>query len=323
MKWKFPSPDPFIIGIILMIVVASIFPFRESYSIHFPLKDIIYWGITGIFFLYGLKLNPKQIRQDMSNWRLHILIQSATFLFFPLIILPFYSLFAGGPYENIWLAAFFLAALPSTVSSSVVMVSIAKGNIPSAIFNASISGLIGLIATPLWMSIFLSANGEGPELSETIQQLVQQILLPVALGLSLNKYLGTTAQKHKSLIGWFDKIIIFLIIYKSFSTAFLSGVFTQLPPVSLLLLAVCIIALFFLVFYSIRFLSRKFHFSREDTITALFCGSKKSLVHASVFVIILVTDSAAQSLFLLPVMVYHAFQLFYTSYLARKWGKEQ
>ena len=56
-----------------------------------------------------------------------------------------------------------------------------------------------------------------------LEQLVQQILLPVALGLSLNKYLGTAAQKHKSLIGWFDKIIIFLIIYKSFSTAFLSA----------------------------------------------------------------------------------------------------
>ncbi|GAL78303.1 sodium/bile acid symporter family [Algibacter lectus] len=48
----------------------------------------------------------------------------------------------------------FLAALPSTVSSSVVMVSMAKGNIPAAIFNASISGIIGVALTPLWMGAF-------------------------------------------------------------------------------------------------------------------------------------------------------------------------
>lgn len=49
----------------------------------------------------------------------------------------------------------FLATLPSTVSSSVVMVSIAGGNMAAAIFNASVSSLIGVFVTPLWMGIFL------------------------------------------------------------------------------------------------------------------------------------------------------------------------
>ena len=41
---------------------------------------------------------------------------------------------------------FYLAALPSTVSSSVAMTSLAHGNVPVAIFNATLSSLIGVFA---------------------------------------------------------------------------------------------------------------------------------------------------------------------------------
>ena len=60
--------------------------------------------------------------------------------------IPFYNIAQGTDFHVLWLSIYFLACLPSTVSSSVVMVSIAKGNVPSAIFNASISGLIAPIS---------------------------------------------------------------------------------------------------------------------------------------------------------------------------------
>lgn len=81
-----------------------------------------------------------------------------------------------------WLGTFYLAALPSTVSSSVVMVSIAGGNLPAAIFNASISSIVGILITPLWMGFFLSAENADFEVMNTIWTLVQQIFIPVVLG---------------------------------------------------------------------------------------------------------------------------------------------
>lgn len=320
MNWQKIVPDAFIIGLLLMVILASVFPFQPNYALFFPLQSIIYWGITGIFFLYGLKLNPKQIRQDIGNWKLHLLIQSTTFILFPLIILVFYPIFKNTSLETIWLAVFFLAALPSTVSSSVVMVSIAKGNIPSAIFNASISGLIGLIATPLLMGMFLKTSDTGDSLADMTQQLVLQILLPVTLGLVLNSFFGKWAQRHKATIGWFDKTIIFLIIYKSFSAAFTNNVFSQLPLSRFMILTIAMVSLFFLIYSFISRISGSLHFPQSDKITALFCGSKKSLVHGSVFVTLLITDASLQSLFLLPIMIYHAFQLFYTSYAAKKFA---
>src|SRR5699024_8283044 len=94
-----------------------------------------------IFFFYGLKLSGKQIKSGLQNWKLHLLVQLSTFLLFPLLVLPFKPFIAAGHSQTIWLAFLFLAALPSTVSSSVVMVSIAKGKVPAAFFNACIPAL--------------------------------------------------------------------------------------------------------------------------------------------------------------------------------------
>jgi sodium/bile acid cotransporter 7 len=305
-----------------MVVLAYVFPFKPSYSSTVPLKSIVYWGITGIFFLYGLKLNLKKIKEDMSNWKLHLVVQLSTFVLFPVILMLFYPFLKETEYHTLWLASFFLAALPSTVSSSVVMVSIGKGNIPSAIFNASISGLIGLFMTPFWMSLFMKKAGHEIETLEMVQQLFFQILLPVVIGLSLNRFFGSFIQKHSKAVGWFDKIIIFLIVYKSFSAAFLNGIFTQVPLVTLFILCGFVVVLFFIIYGIIKLISKTLHFNREDTITALFCGSKKSLVHGSVFVTLIVSDLNLQPLFLLPVMIYHAFQLFYTSYKSRVFAKQ-
>lgn len=313
--------DPFIFGLLLTVLTAFIFPYSSSFS-NFDLSSVIYWGITGIFFLYGVKLNLRAIIEDLKNWKLHLLIQASTFILFPILILITYPLFKNTVYEDLWLACFFLGALPSTVSSSVVMVSIAKGNISSAIFNASISGLIGLLLTPLWMSFFLKKNASGVDPTSLIYELFLQILLPVILGVLFNKYLSKYVTKHKAKITWFDKIVIFLIVYKSFSAAFINKVFEELPLFTLILLFLALILLFFFVYFIILALTNRLHFNKKDKITALFCGSKKSLVHGSVFVTLLISDTTLQSLFLIPIMIYHSFQLFYISYLARKFSKK-
>ncbi|MDX1653434.1 MAG: bile acid:sodium symporter family protein [Brumimicrobium sp.] len=322
MKINFKIPDSFVIGLLFMVGLAYLLPFNEDFSKVVPLPAIIYWGITGIFLLYGLKLELNKLKADMSNWRLNLLIQLSTFILFPVILLLFYPFLKDTSYHTLWLASFFLAALPSTVSSSVVMVSIAKGNIPAAIFNASISGLIGIIVTPLWMSIFFNNDGAGADFAEMFKGLSLQILLPVTIGIALNPLVGKYIRDRRQYVNWFDKIIIFLIVYKSFSAAFVQGVFSQVPGWTFLLLSLLIIGMFFLVFGIIGYISSLLNFSRKDKITARFCGSKKSLVHGSVFVTLIVSDPGMQSLFLLPVMIYHAFQLFYTSHVSRVYAKQ-
>ena len=304
-----------------MVVAGKVIPYQDSYNQIFNLEAFIDWGIAGIFLLYGLKLNLKEVVKDVSNWKLHLLVQTGTFVLFPLLVLVFYPFFRDTIYFQSWLSVYFLACLPSTVSSSVVMVSIAKGNVTSAIFNASISGLIGILMTPLLMGFFLQAHHSEGNQAEIIQQLLLKVLLPIILGILLNPIFKNIIQKYSKIIAEFDRLIILLIVYESFSKAFIENVFASVPSLVFVVIAVSVVILFFVVYAILQWISCKLGFSREDAITTTFCGSKKSLVHGSLFVMILGIPEEQKVLFLLPVMIYHSFQLFYVSWLASKISK--
>ena len=282
------------------------------------LKTITDIGIGFIFFFYGLKLSPAEFRTGFYNYKVHILVQLSSFVIFPLIMLCFIPFFEEGTNSEIWLALFFLGALPSTVSSSIVMVSLAKGNIPTAIFNASLSGLIGIFITPLWMSLFM-ADSAGFEFSEVIQKLILQVVLPLAVGLLLQKFFGKWARKNGSKISFFDKSVIVLIVYSSFSAAFLSSLFSTVGLMELLKLALMVTGTFFLVYYLIGKMTKLLNLNVEDEITAKFCGTKKSLVHGSVMVKIIFGNAAANAIFLLPIMLYHILQLLVIAIFAEKY----
>ncbi|OCK49536.1 hypothetical protein BA768_09230 [Chryseobacterium sp. CBo1] len=317
----FTKQNIFLFLLVAMVLLAKIFPFEQAYNQYFNLSGFIDWGIAGIFLLYGLKLNLKEVVKDVSNWKLHLLIQSGTFLLFPLLVLIFYPFIKDSEYYNIWLSVFFLASLPSTVSSSVVMVSIAKGNVTSAIFNASISGLIGIIMTPLLMSFFLVSNASSGNQTQIIEQLLIKVLLPIILGVLLNPLLKKWVTKYSNIIAEFDRLIILLIVYESFSSAFIENIFASVPSLVFVILAFSVVFLFFSVYYILKFFAERLNFKAKDVITTTFCGSKKSLVHGSLFLLVLGIPDEQKVLFLLPVMVYHSFQLFYVSWLANRIAK--
>lgn len=315
MKFKI---DGFVLSIITVIGIAYFFPQWGTQESKIPIDTISAIGIFLIFFFYGLKLSPSKIRSGLKNWKLHVLVQAATFIVFPLIVLAFHPFLQNEAQETLWLAFFFLAALPSTVSSSVVMVSMAKGNIPAAIFNASISGLIGIAITPLWLGLFVQSVQTDFDFTAIYTQLIVQIILPVLLGILLQRFLGEIAQKYNKRLSLFDKSIILLIIYKSFAGSFEDNIFSSISILDLFLLFIGVLALFYMIFSLTGIIAKKLKFNSEDQITAQFCGTKKSLVHGTVFSKILFGNMASIGIILLPLMIFHATQIFILSIIAGK-----
>lgn len=203
------------------------------------------------------------------------------------------------------------------------MVSMAKGNIPAAIFNASISGIIGVALTPLWMGLFVNDAQTDFDFTAIYIKLIVQIILPVVLGLGLQRYFGAFVQKHSAKLTLFDKSIILLIIYKSFAESFTGNIFSSVSVFDLLLLFVAVLVLFFIVFVLIGFLSRKMNFNKEDQITAQFCGTKKSLVHGTVFSKIIFGNMASIGIVLLPLMLFHASQILIITIIATRLSKRE
>lgn len=312
--------DGFLTLLLVAVALAWLWPAAGAGEGIFSLSSLANYGVSIIFFFYGLKLNRQKLHTDLGNLHLHILIHFTTFVFFPILILGIRPLFHGEDYNLLWLGIFYLAALPSTVSSSVVMVSIARGNIPAAIFNASISSLIGVFITPLWMSLFLSSATEmnTAGLWSIIGKLVLQILLPVALGMALNPRWGAFAEKRRHALRMFDQSIILLIVYTSFCASFAHHLFEGFSRMVLLGCVAGMVLLFFIVFGFVGLLCRCFRMNREDTITAQFCSSKKSLVHGTAMSKVIFAGYSSIGVILLPVMLYHALQLMIVSAIARK-----
>ncbi|WP_324677933.1 bile acid:sodium symporter family protein [Hymenobacter sp. GOD-10R] len=314
--------DPFLLALAGVVGLAYLAPSIGSDESPIPWHQITTIGVGLIFFFYGLRLSMEKLRVGMRNWRLHVLVQLTTFVLFPLLALAARPLFAHEENATLWSSIFFLTTLPSTVSTSVVMVSIAGGNIPAAIFNASISSLIGIVATPLLTSLVLNTNTEGANLGGLVTDLLLQVVLPVVAGVLLNARLGAFAAKHSNALRLSDQFVILLIVYTAFCESFARHVFQGYSALGIVALSAGMAGLFFLVYGIVTLISRLLGFSEEDRITAVFCGSKKSLVHGTVMANLLFPGTAATGALLLPLMLYHAIQILIASIIARAQGRQ-
>lgn len=309
--------DKFVIAIIASILLAYFFPQPGSTQSPIPLDRISSFGISLIFLFYGLKLSTSELLRGLRNWRLHLLVQGTTFILFPLLVLLAFPFVHGEKQQTIWLSFLFLAALPSTVSSSVVMVVMARGNIPAAIFNASISGIIGIAVTPLWMAPFLQQHAVV-DTGDIYLSLLLGIMLPLAIGLTLRPWLSDFARRNTKNLSLFDKTIILLIIYKSFAHSFEAHIFSSMEWLDIGVISALVIALFYLVYGLTGFFARRMGLDIADRITVQFCGTKKSLVHGTVFSNALFGQTAAVGLMLLPLMIFHALQILLVSIIATR-----
>ncbi len=77
--------DGFLLALISSVILAYLWSEPGTYDGVISLNNIGTYGISVIFFFYGLKLSPAKLRAGLSNWHLHIVVQLATFVFFPII----------------------------------------------------------------------------------------------------------------------------------------------------------------------------------------------------------------------------------------------
>ncbi len=319
MKFK---PDWFLIGMVLATVLAWAFPDPGASGGWMQPELVTKASVALIFFLHGLMLAFAALRAGALNWRLHLLVQSCTFLLFPLIGLALNAVFSGRIAFELALGLFFLCALPSTVSSSVAMTATARGNVAGAVFNATLSSLIGIVLTPLWVAWVMKTTGEAQPIGPVMLDLLQWLVLPLAMGQALRPWLGRWAQRHRAHVGLVDRLAILVLVYTSFCDSFKQRIWTGNGVGQLLVISIVCLVLFVLVMLLTAAASRAFGFNREDRIAAMFCGSKKTLASGVPMAKLIFGAHPGLGLILLPIMIYHPLQLIVCGVLAQRWGKQ-
>ncbi|HVS52289.1 MAG TPA: bile acid:sodium symporter family protein [Opitutaceae bacterium] len=319
MKFK---PDWFLLGMVLATGLAWAFPAPGAAGGWMHPELLTKLGVALIFFLHGVVLSFAALRAGALNWRLHLLVQGSTFLVFPLLGLALNAALGARVDAHLKLGLFYLCALPSTVSSSVAMTAAARGNVAGAVFNATLSSLIGIFLTPLWIAVVMRTSGHTQPLGPVVIDLLRWLVLPLAIGQALRPWLGAFAQRHRAGINVVDRATILLLVYTSFCDSFRQGVWSGHGVALLgLVVAVCL-ALFVFAMLATGGAARGLSFARADRIAAMFCGSKKTLASGVPMAKLIFGAHPAMGMILLPIMIYHPLQLVICGVLAQRWGRQ-
>jgi solute carrier family 10 (sodium/bile acid cotransporter), member 7 len=312
------SIDPYILAILATVGVASAIP---AHGMDAKVTDVATnVAIALLFFLHGARLSLEAALAGARHWRLHVVVFVSTFVLFPALGLAARALAPGLLTPPLWIGVILLCLLPSTVQSSIAFTSIAGGNVPAALCSASASNLIGTVLSPILAGLLLAPHGTTISLHD-MGAIVAQLLLPFVAGQALRPWIGGWAQRHRSLVGLVDRGSILLIVYAAFSEGMVNHIWGQLDIAGLLMLVAVNACLLGMVLALTSIAGRVLGFSREDRITIIFCGSKKSLASGLPMASVLF---AAQSvgLIVLPLMLFHQLQLMVCAALARRYAAQ-
>lgn len=319
---KFLAANSFVFSIAVVVLAAAIFPELGSSQSILPVRTLKGLGVFLIFFNQGVLLPGEEVRQGFLEGKLHALVQITTYLFFPVLV--FMVLWGASGFftqPDLRMGFLYLAFLPTTVSSAVALTSIADGNVSGALFNCALSSIIGVFLVPLLCIVFLNQGGAESqmEILSILRTVSLMLLLPLAVGQAARPVLKKSFSTHKKGIKGFNNGVILFIIWAAFCQSFLRNVWNQ---VSAWDLGVSVALAAFVLLMASAFvwgMSAKLRLPPPSRITALFCGSQKSIAMGlplSAMIFSGHTGSRVElSLLVLPLMIYHPMQLIFAGWI--------
>ncbi len=324
---KFPAVftryiDWFLWGMGIAVVLAWIFPEAGGHGGWMHPELLTKCGVALIFFLHGALLSFDAIKQGAVQWRLHLIIQAVTFIVFPCIGWLVMRAPLAASWDELKIGFFFLCALPSTVSSSVAMTAAARGNVPLAIFNATLSSLLGIFLTPIWIGVIVPDASAMPFM-DVLLDLFYWLVLPLVIGHLMRPLIGAVLQRHKQIVNKVDRVTILLLVYTSFCDSVQWGVWSKFQWPMLVGIMIAVTLLFFIVFWISRSLCNMMNVEKQDRIAVIFCASKKTLAQGVPMAQLIFAGNPALGIILVPIMLYHPIQLFICGILASRWSEKE
>lgn len=317
---KLLALDRFTILLILMVVLATIFPVSGSAAHMFGMITNV--AIAILFFLHGAKLSREAIVQGILHWRLHAVVFAFTFILFPIlgfmakpILLPLLG-------QEMYWGFLFMCFLPSTVQSSIAFTSVAKGNVAAAVCSASFSNLIGMFITPVMVSLFIFGQSKHDyDPTSSIIEIALLLLIPFIAGQLLRPLVFPWMQKVPSIVKCFDQGTILMVVYGAFSSAVVAGLWHQVSALTMFYLVLACSVLLTIIMLLAYYVPVWLGFNRPDQIAIFFCGSKKTLASGVPMAQILFAGQPL-GMIVLPIMVFHQIQLMVCGVIANHWARQ-
>lgn len=309
---RFLSANSFVLGILGVVLLAGLAPGLGGADSPLPVRGIRTLGIFLIFFNQGVQLPGEELRRGLVNWRLHLLVQSAVYLVFPLV--TFALLWLTGDliaHPDLRRGFIYLSFVPTTITSAVALTSMAGGAVSGALFNCTLSAVLGVFITPALSVAFLGAGDAegGISLGGTLGNIAMTILLPLGLGQVARHWLKDFYHRHKTFFKRLNSGIILYIVWEAFCQSFLRNVWQQVEPSALLITLAGVLVLLCGMSAALWLATGALGFPKPTRIAAFFCGSQKTLAMGLPLSALIFPPDVELSLLLLPLLIYHPAQL--------------
>ncbi len=266
-------------------------------------------GIVGlVMFLMALPLPLGAFWHAINRPQAAILASFINLGLAPLLAFPFVNLL--GPQLGGGLAI--ALAAPCTLSTAAVWTRRAGGNDVTALMVTILTNLVCVVATPLWLWFLTSRIIAEFSLAEQIQRLSWLVLLPIGLAQIARVWprLANFATRQKAMLGAGSQIgVLYIVFLGAIQSALVwragQGEAAWQWGIVLVLIPTAHLGLFF---FGLG-LAKRLGIAVPDQRAVAISGSQKTfMIGAEV--------GLTLGLSILPLLIYHVFQLFADTLLA-------
>jgi sodium/bile acid cotransporter 7 len=323
-KWM--NKNFFVLGMIGTVLFSYLFPtLGMTNGILRPELWLNQYGVSYVFLLSGLSIQLSQIKQATYNIKLNILVQSILFIIWPFCFgrpMQYLGHQLGSNHflqisKPLWDGLLVLSCLPTTVNMCVILTSTVGGNVASALCNAVLSNLLGIVTTPILLFRFFGSDIKLPFFA-MIMKLMNKVLLPVMIGQLLRARVPEVKNwyyRHEKILKRSQEVVLLGILWNAFCTAITSQLGVRFKDGIALLTFLPVVHLIALL-GTFRFFSwSALKLSRSDVIAAMFCSSQKTLAFGLPIIQTIFEGNANVAIYSAPLMIIHPIQLMIGSIL--------
>ncbi|KAI7867247.1 putative sodium bile acid cotransporter [Spinellus fusiger] len=331
----------FLIGLGVAIGLAWAIPDIGKTNGVLKAQYSIRWGgVIVIFLLSGLGIEVRELFHTLLQWRLHLVVQSISFIVMPLVMygVAHLFMFLEAPIDDIIYKGWIIALSTSTtVSSNTIMTRNAGGNDSAALFNAAIGNIVGVFFSPALIellerdtTLFPPSIEKGdPNYLTILKTTGLTVLLPLLTGQVIRYYFPRQTLHLASTLRFsiINSLALIILVWSVFCDGVASNAFEKMKDVDIVAIVFVDIFMYLFGCCFCLFVARlpwprsyikepvwvkRWRFSKKDSVAIMYCGSTKAASMGIVLINVLYDKSSYDivGILTLPALLYHISQLF-------------
>jgi sodium/bile acid cotransporter 7 len=236
----------------------------------------------------------------------------------PLILVPLHFLSTFGFSTLLTQGLCIFCSVPTTLSSGVVLVEAAGGNVQLALLLTTLTNSIGVVTIPFMVSYIFRETAQIDRLA-IFHELVTFVLVPLVCGVVLRFLSDAVREKVDSVkpsLTMFNNSLILFTVWMTVSQA--QPQVLRRTPLELIALVVLAFVVHLIFLAAALVVSKGFDESISRCLIVMI--SQKSLPKCIMLISALPPAIAANAgVLLIPCIVGHAVQLLFDAYMVSRW----